>query len=187
MKLVLISLFLIFLQGCSAALVPYTSDPNKKLSYAYSLLNQDRPFPAERLGKESLKDFTDLNDKYGMAEAHTFMASLYKQYSIVKNPRFHVSYPDFDPKNGKVFFHAHKAIDLFLELDQRTQISKVQFVLANFYLVLNNTIKGCELYDQSIVNYQKGISKDPTTGFAISDNFRNFPEMVAAFKHDHCK
>ena len=179
---------LIILQGCSAALVPYTSDPDKKLSYAYSLMNQDRVHPAERLGMESLKEFSELNNEFGMAESHVFLASLYKQYANASNPKFHENFPDYDPKNGKAILHANKAIGLFSKLNQLTQVSKAQFVLANFYLGQDSKNRGCKLYDASIMNYKKGIALDPNTGFAINNpNFKNFPEMVARFKLDHCK
>ena len=184
----LIITVLIILQGCSAALVPYTNDPDKKLSYAYSMMNQNRVHPAERLGKESLNDFSELNDEFGMAESHVFLASLYKQYANASNPKFHENFPNYNPENGKSIFHANKAIDLFSKLNQLTQVSKTQFVLANFYIGQESKEKGCNLYDQSIANYQKGIALDPNTGFAISNpNFKDFPGMVSAFKADYCK
>ncbi|MGR6874964.1 hypothetical protein ACU6U9_22370 [Pseudomonas sp. HK3] len=183
----LITAALIILQGCSAALVPYTSDPDKKLSYAYSLMNQGRIHPAERLGKESLNDFTELNNEFGMAESHVFLASLYKGTANATNPKFHVKFPDHDPKNGKAILHATKAIELFTKLNKLMQVSKTQFVLANFYLGQELKEKGCNLYDASIINYNKGVALDPNTGFAINNpNFKNFPDMVAAFKLDYC-
>jgi tetratricopeptide (TPR) repeat protein len=183
----LVAVAIIVLQGCAAALVPYTSDPDKKLSYAYSLMNQGRIHPAERLGKESLNDFTELKDEFGMAESHVFLASLYKGTANATNPKFHVKFPDHDPKNGKVILHGTKAIELFIILNDFTQVSKTQFVLANFYLGQDLKEEGCNLYDESINNYNKGIALDPSTGFVISNpNFKNFPDMVEAFKLDHC-
>ena len=38
MKLTIISLITLFLLGCAAAGVPYTSDPMTKLNYAYQLM-----------------------------------------------------------------------------------------------------------------------------------------------------
>lgn len=184
----LIVTILLILQGCSAALVPYTSDPDKKLSYAYSLMNQERIHPAERLGKEALNDFSELNNEFGMAESHVFLASLYKGTASATNPKFHVKFPDHDPKNGKAILHAEKAIELFEKLNELTQVSKTQFVLANFYIVQESKDEGCKLYEASLANYKKGIDINPNTGFHINNpNYKDFPEMVLDFKLGYCK
>jgi len=44
------------LTGCAAMLIPKTSDPAKKLGYAYQLFDQQhRPLPAEELIRESIE------------------------------------------------------------------------------------------------------------------------------------
>lgn len=121
-----------------------------------------------------------------MAESHIFLASLYKQFANASNPKFFENSPDYDPKNGQVIFHANQAIDIFLNINQFTQVAKAQFVLASFYLSQNKKQDGCDLYDQSMVNYKKGIKLNPNLGFTIY-NFKDFPEMVATFKRDHCE
>lgn len=182
-----ISLFSL-LVGCSAALVPYSDDPNKKLSQAYYLMNQDRVYPARRLGEQALEGFTELGDKFGMAEAHVFLASLYKKHAVPNNPDFHNVAPDFDPKNGKAVFHAESSIDLFSHSKHLTQVAKAEFVLANFYVTTNNQNKACPLYDKSLINYEKGIKLESESGFDINNpHYDSFPSMVKAFKQNHCQ
>jgi tetratricopeptide (TPR) repeat protein len=183
----IITTVLVILQGCSAALVPYTSDPDQKLSYAYSLSNQGRIHPAKRLGEEALADYSEYNNEFGMAESHVFLAGLYKANANATNPKFYVNQPDYDPKNGKAVFHANKAIELFSKLNELTSVAKTQFVLANFYLGQGSKDKGCNLYDSSLDNYEKGIAINPKSLFVINNpNFKNFPDMVSRFRLDHC-
>ena len=187
-KIGLVCAIIIILQGCSAALVPYTSNPNQKLSYAYSLLNQERILPATNLGKEALKGFSEINNEFGMAESHFFLLNIYKRTAKATNQKFHVKFPDHDPKNGKAILHGKKAIKLFKKLNELTQVSKSQFALANFYLGHNEKVKGCNLYDASSESYKKGVELKPDSGFKIlNPNFNTFPDMVASFKLDKCQ
>ena len=176
-----------FLVGCSSALTPYTDNPDQKLSYAYYLMNQDRVYSAQRLGEEALEDFTALNDKFGMAESHIFLSSLYKKHANPTNLNFHSVAPDFDPKKGKAIFHAEHSIKLFSQLEHLTQVAKAEFVLANFYISTNKITQGCEFYDKSLISYDKGLALEPDSGFEINNpHYDNFPEMVKAFRADHC-
>ena len=175
------------LWGCAAALVPYTDNPNEKLTHAYYLMSQDRVYPAKKLGEEALEGFTEINDKFGMAESHIFLSSLCKKHTNPTNPNFHSVAPDFDPKKGKAIFHAEHSIKLFSQLKHLTQMAKAEFVLANFYITTNKITQGCELYNKSLVNYEKGLALEPESGFEINNpHYDNFTEMVKAFKADHC-
>ena len=60
MRIDILKIFLLVLStaliSCSAMGVPATSDPNKKLDYAYKLIqHQGRPLPAERLIREAIE------------------------------------------------------------------------------------------------------------------------------------
>jgi hypothetical protein len=52
-------------------MVPYTSDPERKLGWAKELYqNQNRPIPAERLIKEAIEIYQERGDQLGLAQAH---------------------------------------------------------------------------------------------------------------------
>lgn len=72
--LLFLSVTVVLLSGCGAALVPYTSDPNTKLKNSYALLSTGRAIPAEKFAKEALETFENENNFEGMAEAHVFRA-----------------------------------------------------------------------------------------------------------------
>jgi tetratricopeptide (TPR) repeat protein len=71
MRLVLLStLLLIILAGCAAFGVPATNDPKEKLSWAYTLMKNGRPLPAERLIKESIDIYSRENNVPMLAESY---------------------------------------------------------------------------------------------------------------------
>ena len=78
-KFFFIGFLSILIIGCSAALVPYTSNPEKKLGQSYTLVDLGRPIPAEKLITETLEIYTEQGDELGMAEAYHSFGNL--QYS----------------------------------------------------------------------------------------------------------
>lgn len=66
------------LTGCAAALVPATSDPNKKLADAYYLLDRGRTLPAKKLMEESLAIWQERKDQMNTARAHSALGDLYR-------------------------------------------------------------------------------------------------------------
>jgi hypothetical protein len=66
------------LLGCSAAFVPATSDPEKKLAQAYQLLSVYRPKPARRLIDESIEIYKQKGDKEGLAQAYLVSTDYYR-------------------------------------------------------------------------------------------------------------
>ena len=79
-KLIL-SFILLNLFGCSAALVPATDDPKKKMDYAYELISNGRPIPAQDLLYETLAIYEASNNQKGVARTHIAFADLYKSKS----------------------------------------------------------------------------------------------------------
>ena len=57
------------LGACAAVGVVASSDPNQKLKDAYSLLQENRPYPAERLMTDAIAGFKEQKDPYGLALA----------------------------------------------------------------------------------------------------------------------
>jgi tetratricopeptide (TPR) repeat protein len=81
----LISIFFIWLSGCAAFGVPYTSDPYEKLGLAKELFNrQGRPLPAERLIREAIEICNKTNDSKCQAEAYFAYSSFFKSPSVEK-------------------------------------------------------------------------------------------------------
>src|SRR5437762_1713135 len=76
-------LLMSFLVGCSAAMVPYTKDPQKKLANAKDLFDfQDRPLVAERLIGEAIVTFKKTNDDIGMADAYRLYGFFFQSEAV---------------------------------------------------------------------------------------------------------
>ncbi|TMN84149.1 MULTISPECIES: hypothetical protein [unclassified Pseudoalteromonas] len=114
MKLIVISLIILFLLGCAAAGVPYTNDPMTKLNYAYKLMGtQGRGLASEKLGLEALSDFEKSKNIYGVAEAHTFLGLFYKNKSYREHKDFYIKHNEYDPTASKSINHFKLAAEAF--------------------------------------------------------------------------
>ncbi len=185
LKILLISSLLLLLLGCAAAGVPYTNDPTQKLVYAYSLMNQGRALPAERLGKEALDSFKEANNQFGEAEAHIFLGQLYKHNSYRAFSEHFKKNGDYDPTNGKSIAHTAQAIEIYEALENHMQLAKAKFALANTY-ISTKPEKSCKLYDESLREYEKGKAKNPNQDFTINPAYKSFEDMVSGFKSEYC-
>ena len=170
--LIIFSLTYILL-GCSAAGVVYTADPYKKVNDSYIMMNQGRPIPAERFAKEALVEFTSKNDHFGKGEAHIALGLLYKT-SMMK-------------KQSKSISHFKKAIEEFTSANNIANTAKAKFGLANAYAGDNQNDKQCEMYNESLKDYELSIEQNPNTQFKFNPAFSSFGEMVKAFTKEYCK
>jgi len=184
-RLLFLSCCLTILSGCAAFGVPYTSDPLTKLSYSYTLMNQGRPLPAEKLANEALESFTKDGNTFGMADVHIFFGQLYKHSSYRSFSKYYEEQGEYDPTNGKAIFHSQEAVELFESIGNFTQTAKAKFALANAYLGSNNE-KACLLYDETLEAYEKGKTVNPGDSFQFNQYYKTFEGLVEAFKGEYC-
>lgn len=64
--------------GCAAAGVPSTSDPEKKISYAYQLMSMGGLIPAKKLLEESLDTYVKNKDVKGQINANFAFGNYYR-------------------------------------------------------------------------------------------------------------
>ncbi|MBC7009402.1 hypothetical protein BIZ38_13130 [Pseudoalteromonas sp. BZK2] len=187
MKLIIISLFTITLLGCAAAGVPYTSDPMKKLNYAYELMNtEDRGLAAERLGLEALADLEKSNNLYGVAEAHTFLGLYYKSRSYRYHKDFYTKHNEYDPTAGKSIEHFKLAAEAFEKDGDYWGVSKALFAMGNAFLTDNDKVNGCNKFSESLEIYRS--DKNVFVGRVHPHNpaFESYEAMVEGFITKHC-
>ena len=143
MKLTVISIISLFLLGCAAAGVPYTSDPMKKLDYAYQLMaTQGRGLAAEKLGLEALSDLNKSNNVYGEAEAHIFLGLFYKNRSYREHKEFYIKYNEYDPTASKSIKHFEQAAKAFKKDGDYWGVSKALFSMGNAYVTDKDYVNG---------------------------------------------
>jgi len=79
----LFSIILIWLSGCAAMGVPYTSDPIEKLKWACGLFDYaERPLPAESLIREAIEICQKTNDSECLAQAYLTYGLFFRSLSL---------------------------------------------------------------------------------------------------------
>ena len=188
MKLTIISLITMFLLGCAAAGVPYTSDPMTKLDYAYQLMGtQGRGLAAEKLGLEALADLEKSKNTYGVAEAHTFLGLFYKNRSYREHKEFYIKHNEYDSTASKSVKHFKLAAKAFEEDGDYWGVSKALFSMGNAYGTENDNVNRCLKYNESITTYKS--DKNVFVGRVHPHNpaFDSYEAMVQSFIKKYCE
>jgi tetratricopeptide (TPR) repeat protein len=174
------------LTGCAAFGVPYTSDPGKKLSYAYMLMDdQCRPLAAERLIGEALDSYRANGDEIGMAEAYHTFGNLYKfncyhtkwEKYLLETMGSHEKAYERSRENFQ------KAADLYEKHKDLMGASRSYFGIGNVYGIQEDQQRACALYDKSLALYNEGKAQDPNARINILTGFKDVPTMIQAFKN----
>jgi hypothetical protein len=182
-KYYLISVFAltIIFSGCAAMLVPETKNPDEKLSWAYSLILNGRPLPAEKLIKEAVEIYSKDNNLamlgysyhlYGILEYRfpknddkTKKAAI--EYFKISLKYFHEHftqkpYKNDDPSYASNYFRASSAAQhLGDSYDPKTNIDLV-----------------CQAYALSLKYNKLGMEIKPEAKINVTRDFSNFEEFI---------
>ncbi len=94
-----LSIILIWLSGCAAIGVPYSSDPIEKLKSACILFDHDeRPLPAEDLIYEAIEICQKTNDTECLAQAFLTNGLFFRSLSLTGRYKNHYVKRGFDDK-----------------------------------------------------------------------------------------
>ena len=173
---------LLFLSSCAGFALPDSSDPYKKLRYAGLAMEQGRWIPAERYIQKAIEIFRKRNDETGIANAYVVYGQYYKYGNWCKFEG------DYCPKGSisrpKSIEYFKKAIALFKKHNDNFGQAQAYFGLASAYGGGGQFKESCETFDLSLAAYLRGKGKkDP---FRINPNFRDFKEMLNAFREKVC-
>lgn len=154
MKFIILLFSAALLSGCSAMLVPASSDPNVKLKQAQALMSVGRPIPSERIAIEALELFKGSKDKFGESEANFFLGIFYKAKSGWGN----VSSEEYLNKSIK---HLSSSAMGFQSIGESIQASKSVFEIGQAYRGKEDLISACKNYEKSLDLYgtKKGLHK----------------------------
>jgi tetratricopeptide (TPR) repeat protein len=173
--------------SCSAAGVPYTDDPRKKLINAYELSEMGRFLPAERFANEALESFEGRGDKIGQADVYHFLGGLYKgeAYRKYANLLKKNNLP-YDPTNATSIKNYKLAIEIWYQINDLNGVAKSKFEMGNAYGLDGNMEMQCLLFRESLSDYKAGKSHPSSQSFIIRNpHFSNFEDMVRVFMKDH--
>ena len=114
-KLILMFLLSAFIFGCSAVGVVATNNPHKKIDQAVSLINSNRPIPADTLIAQAIEIFENKNDHAGLFRAYEAKTTLLLSKAVENNESFFRK--SGFTGDGKIYGQRHeKAIEYFLKI-----------------------------------------------------------------------
>ena len=164
-------------------LVPETSDPNRKLAQAYSLMAHQRFLPAERLIREALDIYTKQGDEVGMAEAHHAFGNFYK--NELYHTKFAATYKwlgTYDGTYMKSIDNFATAKRLFEKNQNDVGVTKSLVGLGNAYSVRGEKDKACENYNAALRSWEAARARDPSVRAPILTQYRDAEELINAFR-----
>ncbi len=184
MRFILISILFLSLIGCSAALVPYTSNPNEKVAQAKWLFEQKfRALPAERLLSEAKAIYLKENNEAGLAELYRVYGLFLNSYAI---ERWQEKYKDEGFIEPEVTYENRfaKSIEYFEKAEAFHIKTKNYSALTNIYLRMGFTYqnsgdidKACSMLDKSVTFNTKFLELNPNAAIEL-DGFPTYKAYV---------
>lgn len=184
------------LSSCAAMLVPATSDPSKKIEYAYILFDeQQRPLPAEQLIKESVETYKQENNEMGLAEAYRAYGFFFRS-SAVEKWRKHYESDGFLDKTATYSNRYDKSIEyfdqsarLFAKNNKYDKVTNVYLNMGFTYEFAGRNEKACERYKASLESNAKFAKDNPGASLTLPKGFSGtYEDYINGFlKRLECK
>jgi tetratricopeptide (TPR) repeat protein len=179
----------IILAGCAAMGVPETSDPDKKIEYSYILFDQQqRPLPAERLIREAITIYKEIDNDLGLAEAYRAYGFFFRSPSIKKWQKHYETNAFME--NGATYANRYdKSIEFFEKAVDILKKHKEYDTLTNVYLNMGFTYEfanlpenACEQYKMSATSNQQYMVNNPGGRLSVPKGFSSFEAYVSAIR-----
>jgi len=137
-------------------------------------MHEGRYIPANKLIVGAIDIFEKNNDKAGLAEAYATYGN-YHKYAFTVKPLTKAPNPQV------LFIYFELTIKLYTKIADKNGVAKCHMGIGD---ALNDIDKktSCQHYDLAIQNYDENGIK-----FSINPRYKDFPEMVRAFKKELCK
>lgn len=187
----------LMLSGCSAALVPYTSDPAKKVGYANALAANGRNIPAARLLKEVQETTpTDVPGLLLRGQSHVLYIDLINGKI---NGRNKVGFQEIVEGNSQdVDTHRQLALKDYQTAKAMVEtgddnagsyaggknfaLSNIAFRVAQLYLQKGDIKLACDSLDESLRYNEIATKEHPTAKVEMNSHFQSYAEMITANK-----
>ncbi|MDQ5987495.1 MAG: hypothetical protein CSYNP_03240 [Syntrophus sp. SKADARSKE-3] len=158
----LILLMILSLNGCTAALVPYTSDPEKKLDYAIQLLQVNRPLLAERLIKGVIEEYRKENNEKGLSFAYRVYAHFLVSPPINEDEVWRMEYgkhgfldkTTYDKRYATSIEYMEKAEQILQKYHDYDELVTLYMSMGAVYEQINEKSKACEAYKKCLSSYK---------------------------------
>lgn len=194
-KIIILFIACCFLSACAAAGVVASSDPRQKLKDAYSLLRENRPYPAERLIREAMEGFKEQNNSYELGLAQL----MYGQFVKSQNfdwPLFRGQYPNTETAEQRNTF----ALPYFKEAINNFRIAASDPKLSHDtksgyywreYLAhreLKDSDGMCSALRNMKIENDAFMKENPGAKVNVNPPYKTFDEFMSGSMQDaHCK
>ena len=178
------------LVGCSAAMVPYSSDPMTKLEQSKVLLEElDRPLPAEKLIREAIEIYQSQNDTLGLAEGYRKYGIFLRSYTVKKWGAFYIEHGFLDKtatygqRFDKAIEYLSKSREIFVNAKKYDDmVSNVDLNMALAYEEKGEHELACKALDSSLAFNIKFRSTDPNAIIQGAGKSQSFEDVISEQK-----
>lgn len=188
------ALFLIVLAGCSAAFVPYTSDPAKKLSYAYQLVQyQGRPLPAEGLIWDAIEIYTKDQNENGLMAAYWTYGIFFQSKAvedlqkIYERRGFLDKTATFKNRYEKSIEYLNRAEVVATKRHYTNMIANIQYNKSFAYGLNGDMNQACKALASSLEINKKYHNENPSETFSLLDGSKGSFEEYAKHVESYMK
>ena len=172
---------LIYIVGCSYALVTDTNDPNKKIDQAYQMWEVGRWIPAEGLGLQALDIAEKKEDLLGQANAHRYLGNFYKGRLYRQHHDWFAEQGRYDQTSRLSIEYFKKALEIWRSMGDGWGVATELFNMGTAYSIDGDNKRSCELYAEAITIYKSPDTLFQGVSHPWNRNFKDFPSMVEAF------
>ena len=177
------------LNGCSAALVSYSSNPYQLLNNASTLLEQERPTPAERLITQALEICEKKQDPLCVAESYRRYGNFFMSAALngqwkghyIKNG-FRDINASYDKRYIKAIEYFDKALPIFLHYKKYDSVTNVKLNTGFAYQANGETTQACSAFDASLAANNENLRLNPATKIVLPATYSSYTHYIAALK-----
>ena len=191
---VLILILCILISGCAAMGVPYTSNPDTKLQYAASLLEDwgplHRPLPAEPLIWEAIEIYKKKGNELGLAEGYKIYAFFLYSEAVenwekhYRKSGFMDKTATFDNRRQKALEYYEMAKNIYIKNNKYDRATGIYFVIGTMHLYEKRKEEACDAYNKSWESHLRFREDDPEATVKMPSGFANFEEYMEAVKKE---
>jgi hypothetical protein len=180
--------------GCSAALVPYSSDPDTKLEQAVSLLEGyeplHRPLPAERLIWDSIEICRNEGDEPGLARAYgayaffLYSAAVGNWEKHYREEGFRDESVTFDNRKEKSVEYHKMAKNVCMSISSYDCVANAYLNIGSIYHYENRPEEACAAFHECSDNFLKFREVHPDQEVQLPAGYGSFEEYLDAVREE---
>ena len=176
-------LLVLAVSGCSAAGVPATKDPYRKLAQAEQLEQAGRIDAARRHIFEAIEIFEQQGDDRGLAQAYRYYAFFVRMNGEDVVLRLAPRDPNETPTNedGRMDIsieYFQKSLAIAEANEQQGLISNLHYNIGGSHYFAGRLGEACLSFERSLVSYRKSVEIKPDLVVNVPSGVKDFPELI---------